>query len=866
MKKPIQLVLLFCLLQQQSMANDTLVYFAQSTTQPGSSWKYLDNGSDQGTAWRNAGFNDAAWASGNSELGYGDGDENTIVGFGPDANNKYATTYFRKVINITNPAAYLRFKLDTKRDDGIVVYVNGIEVFRDNIPTNPAYNDYTGSAVSDDGDGILTTNLTNGLPFVAGNNTIAVEIHQANGSSSDLTFDLQLIGVTTTALIARGPYLQMGNETAITLRWQTDVANDSKVMWGTTAGSLTNSLTDGALTTNHELRITGLTADTKYFYSVGTTTEVLQTGATNYFTTVPPANTTRKVRIAAFGDCGNGSTNQTNVKNQYLNYAGSNIADAWILLGDNAYSSGTETEYQNYFFDMYKNDLLKNHKLYPAPGNHDYGNTQANSGVRNNTYYNSFNLPTAGECGGVASGTEAFYSFDIGNVHCISLDSYGREDGNTTRLYDTTGAQVVWLKNDLAANTRKWVVVYFHHPPYTMGSHNSDTEGELISLRTNLIRIFERYGVDLVLCGHSHNYERSYLLNKHYGSRASFDLATHAISSSNAQYDGSTNSCPYTYVGGQVEHGTVYVVAGSAGQSGGIQGGGLYPHSALPFAYTDNSIGGSLLLEFDDNRMDAKMIGADGIIKDQFTMLKDVKKKNTINILSGNNTTLNASWPGTYSWTTSATTRSISVSPSSNTTYYVSDNAGCLQDTFDVRLITLPVTITTISANTQKNIVTLQWQTNNETGIAQYVIERSDDGNTYQAIGQLRSKGDHAQGHTYQWQDASITKNGIYQYRLRIRQRDGNQLFSRVVSAAFNSNALLLLNSKVVNLGSPIQGRVMNNQQCTIRLFAADGKLVGSTVCSSNFSLSTANLTAGRYLLKATMSNQQSSTQTIILQ
>jgi len=64
----------------------------------GDSWKYLDDGSNQGTAWRTPGFNDSSWAEGNAELGYGDGDEATVVSYGPSSNNKYITTYFRSFI------------------------------------------------------------------------------------------------------------------------------------------------------------------------------------------------------------------------------------------------------------------------------------------------------------------------------------------------------------------------------------------------------------------------------------------------------------------------------------------------------------------------------------------------------------------------------------------------------------------------------------------------------------------------------------------------------------------------------------------------------------------------------------------------
>src|SRR5436190_5606794 len=84
----------------------------------GSIWSYLDNGSNQGTAWRGVGFNDSGWATGPAQLGYGDGDEATIVSFGPDANNKYITTYFRKTFNITNPSQFTSLTLNMIRDDG----------------------------------------------------------------------------------------------------------------------------------------------------------------------------------------------------------------------------------------------------------------------------------------------------------------------------------------------------------------------------------------------------------------------------------------------------------------------------------------------------------------------------------------------------------------------------------------------------------------------------------------------------------------------------------------------------------------------------------------------------------------------------
>src|SRR5437867_7819065 len=101
----------------------------------GSVWKYLDNGSNQGTAWRAAAFNDASWASGPAQLGYGDGDEATVVSYGPSSTNKYVTTYFRRAFNVADPSIYAGMTVNLLQDDGAVIYLNGKEVFRSNMPS-----------------------------------------------------------------------------------------------------------------------------------------------------------------------------------------------------------------------------------------------------------------------------------------------------------------------------------------------------------------------------------------------------------------------------------------------------------------------------------------------------------------------------------------------------------------------------------------------------------------------------------------------------------------------------------------------------------------------------------------------------------
>ncbi len=156
----------------------------------GAVWKYLDNGSDQATAWRAAGFDDSSWASGPAQLGYGDGDEATTNSFGADTNNKFITTYYRKSFNVPNAASLTNILLRALRDDGAVVYLNGTEVLRDNMPAGQIL--FSTPASSNIEDSFAITNPSPSV-LVSGANTIAVEIHQSGTNSSDISFDLELV-------------------------------------------------------------------------------------------------------------------------------------------------------------------------------------------------------------------------------------------------------------------------------------------------------------------------------------------------------------------------------------------------------------------------------------------------------------------------------------------------------------------------------------------------------------------------------------------------------------------------------------------------------------------------------------------------
>jgi hypothetical protein len=164
----------------------------------GSSWKYNATGTNLGTAWRARTYSDAAWPAGPGQLGYGDGDEATVIPYGSSTTNRYITYYFRRAFTVANPAALASLTMRYVRDDGCVIYVNGVEVARSNMPSGTiAYTTRASTAAANEA-AWLETPVDPAL-LVAGTNVVAVEVHQSSPSSSDVSFDLELRGAEVQA-------------------------------------------------------------------------------------------------------------------------------------------------------------------------------------------------------------------------------------------------------------------------------------------------------------------------------------------------------------------------------------------------------------------------------------------------------------------------------------------------------------------------------------------------------------------------------------------------------------------------------------------------------------------------------------------
>jgi hypothetical protein len=567
----------------------------------GATWKYLDNGTDQGAAWREPGFDDRAWLSGPAELGYGDGDEATMVSFGTNANAKYITTYFRHSFVVEDVTILSDPQMRLLRDDGAVVYLNGVEVFRSNMPTGAVSFATLASGNASDEDAFYPSAVPASL-LADGANVVAVEIHQSAANSSDISFNFEFTAVDTLS-VTRGPYLQLATPSSIVVRWRTDRPADGRVWFGPDAASLTNLVDDPTAALDHAITVSGLAPDTTYCYAVGTTMDVLAAGPDHTFTTAPAPGAPKPTRVWVLGDSGTGFSGQFSVRDAYYAFAGLRPTDLWLMLGDNVYDHGWDDEYGEKLFAVYPT-LLRQSVLWPTIGNHDTDNLT--SVPETLPYFDVFTMPAGGEAGGVPSGTERYYSFDYANVHFVSLDSQTSDRG-------PNGPMLAWLRQDLAANRSQWTIVTFHHPPYSKGNNDSDTAAQQIEMRVNVVPLLEAYGVDLVLCGHSHSYERSYCLDGHYGPSTTFSAVMHVKLPGDGRPDGTGAYVLTNWPGGH--RGTVYAVAGSSGRADN----GPLNHPAMFFSARQL---GSLVLDVNSNRLDAKFVRETGAVDDYFTLIK----------------------------------------------------------------------------------------------------------------------------------------------------------------------------------------------------------------------------------------------------
>ena len=405
----------------------------------------------------------------------------------------------------------------------------------------------------------------------------------------------------------REPYLQMMSAHSVTLRWQSKESNIGVVRYGEQAKALNKTIKENSSVEEHEIRLTELKPATKYFYSVGSETEEKFKGQSFWFKTAPEiqANKNKPVRFWVTGDQGYANPIQDQVRDAMLDWvkqhprtiANNPQLDFWVTTGDNAYPSGSNKQFQAGFFEPYKS-ILRNTPVWPAYGNHD---------ARRWVFFDLFTFPTKAQSGGIASGTEHYYSFDYANVHIVMLDTEKSD-------LDIDGDMVTWLKKDLSATKQQWLIVFSHHPSYTKGSHDSDNKRDsrarMTKVRENIVPLLEKAGADVVLSGHSHMYERSELINCHYGDSSTFKSAMIKKKAVNNQYQKKENNI-------SANSGTIYTVIGSSSK---VDDGPL-DHPAMPYSLKE---AGSMVFDINNNELKAYFINKEGKVKDQFEIVKGV--------------------------------------------------------------------------------------------------------------------------------------------------------------------------------------------------------------------------------------------------
>ena len=579
----------------------------------GSPTRYLANATDPGigTSWVEQEFDDGAWIAGQFGVGRESGKKGgarLLIArpVPPDARSVYTRTTF--VVDDASSVQNLFFGVDY--DDGYVAWINGVEVARSgSMPEGtPAWDHSPTSHESSNGGspdfGSLQNISATGIPLLTdGANILAIGVWDHGGLSSDLVLVPRLVAdQPDETFVTRGPYLQLGTPSSVIVRWRTDKPSDSRVAYGRSPDALDRFVVDDEVTTEHSVQIDGLEADSKFYYSVGSSRHLLVgMDAKRYFRTSPPHGARVPVRAWILGDSGTGSFHAGTVRNGYETYSGNRHTSLWLMLGDNAYPEGSEKNYQRAMFNMYRKMLART-VVWSTMGNHD---VVVSFEPPVGPYYEIFDLPTRGEAGGVASGTEDYYSIDFANVHFVCLSS--------EIALDSLDEMLDWLRRDLDATEMDWIVAFWHHAPYASGRHHSDEDPRSIAMREEVLPILDAEGVDLTLTGHAHAYGRTALLRGHYG-MASTLTPEAVLDGGDGRVDGSG---AYRKIKGRPGgQGIVHVVVGCSGEALDDQLG----HPAMFITFKKI---GSLVLDIDGDRLDARMVDRDGNVRDSFTIIKE---------------------------------------------------------------------------------------------------------------------------------------------------------------------------------------------------------------------------------------------------
>ena len=398
--------------------------------------------------------------------------------------------------------------------------------------------------------------------------------------------------VASAATLVRGPYLQLLTTHSVTVVWTTDVPATCALdvgLPGATPTTIPGAV--DVVTSACVVAVDGLSPGTHYAY-VPRADGVALTAASEFHTDDPTVATT----LLAFGDSGDLSPEQLAVRDRMV----ATPADAILHTGDMVYDNGALADFDTKFFTPYS-DLVRRMMLWPSLGNHDI--RTLNGQPWRDVFYTPANNPNQ---------NEGYYSFDVGNAHVVVLNSNGAMGAGA--------AQPAFLDAEMAATTATWKIVVFHHTIYSSGINH----GSNLPIRGSLTPIFDARGVDLVLMGHEHNYERTY------------PMVANQIVGPN--------------------QGTVYVTTGGGGRD-------LYPVFSSFFTAYSESVAHFVRITLDGGVMNLQMVDSDGTVHDSTSIVKGAPFTTTTTSTSTSSST-SSSAPTSTSTSTTSTSTSSSTSTS----------------------------------------------------------------------------------------------------------------------------------------------------------------------------------------------------------
>ena len=479
----------------------------------GSTWSYHDLGGDPNgvtTAWYEPSFDDSAWSSGAGSLGFGGATETIISDHGGLA------YYFRASFEVDSAAAITDAFLDLAYDDGAVVWLNGVELDRWDMPAG-AVDHNTSASASTVSPVELVGEAIDVSYLVDGTNVLAVEVHQWSTASSDVHFEAQL---SLSPHILAGPWLVEPAEDGVVVMWESYDASSGQVDYGTSS-AYGSSATDFTVDYLHRVELSGLSVDTEYHYQV---TSGGYASEDRSFRTLPPVTATDMVFVA-YGDTRSNPDIHSELAELILAEDPAMVFNSGDLVG----SGDSQDEWYQQFFAP-AHAYMPTQPVVVVPGNHE------SEEYYPTTLYWDY-LPSG-------SATTPYWSSAMGPARFLLLDSndpefngkteYCHADGvitTTTCAHSvdcedysgvtwtcdadpTISAQYVWLEGELSSATEPFIFVIQHHPVYSSGFHATSVEVQ--TMEAYMAPLYEVYGVTAVMVGHDHRYERSYAYGTHY--------------------------------------------------------------------------------------------------------------------------------------------------------------------------------------------------------------------------------------------------------------------------------------------------------------------------------------------------------------